>query len=129
MQNGKEVTLTCTAGDETATVKVIGYTTKVTAAQYDDVTVPDNTTEKAAPNKAVKTEGATYSYKVTTDAGLSAAELAKIKITIDPATGDLKVKDTGYAESNAKTVVVTVTASKDGFAPATATVNIKTKRA
>ena len=125
--DGKEVTLTCKAGDETDTVQVIGYTNQIAAAAY---TAPTLSNKNATPvANTAKTAGATYSYKVKTDTdSLTVEKGGQMSITIDPATGDLTVTDAGYANSTNKTVVVTVTASKSGMAPKDADVTITTNR-
>ena len=128
MVDGKEVTLTCKAGKAEAKVKVIGYTNQITAAAY---TAPTLTGKTATPvANTAKTAGATYSYVVKTDTdNLTVEKGGQMSITIDPATGDLTVTDAGWTGSTAKTVVVTVTASKSGMAPKDVDVTINTKRA
>ena len=128
MVDGKEVTLTCKAGKAEAKVKVIGYTNQIAAAAY---TAPTLTGKTATPvANTAKTAGATYSYVVKTDTdNLTVEKGGQMSITIDPATGDLTVTDAGWTGSTAKTVVVTVTASKSGMAPKDVDVTINTKRA
>ncbi|WP_297346628.1 cell wall-binding repeat-containing protein, partial [uncultured Mobiluncus sp.] len=127
MVDGKEVILTCKAGKAEAKVKVIGYTNQIAAAAY---TAPTLNNKNATPvANTAKTAGATYSYVVKTDGdNLTVANGGKMSISINPATGDLTVTDADYATGTAKTVVVTVTASKPGLAPKSMDLTITTSR-